>query len=455
MKTQKIHKKHFHNKTKKPKPALFGRQLKSNNHGWKEIEIRGSAKQRGFAHGYLLHEELTRLLFKFPFIVKHELDHSYKKYLKVCKKVILPIVQTHYQEFYQEIEGIVEGYQHATSSINLTVDILIAWNAIMSMYEYCHNKPQNKKNCSAFLATGSYTKNQEIVMGHTTHTELVSASLFNIIIYMIPDKGIPFVMQTAPGCIASGTDWFITKNHIIGCETTISEISYKPQFDDRHHPYFCRIRQAMQYGKTLDDYARIMTTNNSGDYASSWLFGDVRSNEIMICELGLNITNVQRTKDGVYYGMNSAMSNQLRSKETHDDEFYDIRSSSGSRNYRFQELLQKYHGKLDVGIAKKIVADHYSVSTNKNEPRTTSICVHSYNDPNIVEPFYPHGCTDGKVVDSDMAKKFMFEGRFGPCCGIPFYVKPYIKKNPKYKVFEPYLDDFPHQPWTKLQGFIR
>ena len=420
--------------------------------GWRVIHISGNPKERGFMHGFLLHEELSKILEKFPFIVTNELEFSYKKYLEICKRKIRPVVKNHYPEFYQEIVGIAEGARHA--GVDISIDVLIAWNALCSMYEYLHNHPSKRTKtgrCSAFIATGKATQDGNIVMGHTTHTGLVSGMFFHIIMYVTPEKGIPFCMQTAAGCIASGTDWFITKAGMVGCETTISGITYQPDFNHGNSPYFCRIRKAMQYGETLDDYAKIMTNNNAGDYASSWLFGDVNTNEIMICELGQKITNVQRSNNAIYYGMNSAISPELRAQETNDDEFFNPKTSSGARNQRFQELLYKtYYGKLNVKNAQIILSDHYNISTKKKQPGATTICVHTYDDASYYASNYPHGCTDGKVLDAKMAKNMEFLGIFGPCCGKGFQVKPFIEHHPKYKEWSEALEDYPVYPWTKL-----
>lgn len=422
--------------------------------GWKIIHVAGTPQERGFTHGFLLHQELARIQEKFPFIVNEELRYPYKKYLATCRRTITPLLKTDYPEFYQEIQAISEGAKQAGTDIQ--VDVLVAWNALMSMYEYLHPAPKRRERsgrCSAFIATGKATRNGEIVMGHTTHTDLVSGAFFHIIMYVRPHRGVPFCMQTAAGCIASGTDWFLTETGIVGCETTISDINYRPTFSPGHAPYFCRIRHAMQYGKSLDDYAAIMTHHNAGDYASSWLFGDVRSQEIMLCELGCKITHVQRTRDGIYYGMNSAISPELRAQETDDQEFFNPQTSSGGRNARLHELLYKNHyGKLNPEIAQTILSDHYNVATKKRKPGATTICVHTYDDATDYAENYPHGCTDGKVLDAASARRMTFWGRFGPCCGRGFHAPHFLEHHPRYKKWCDVLESYPVHPWTQLHA---
>jgi hypothetical protein len=447
------------NQTRKQSlPIINGKILQENHEGWKIIEIHGDPYERGFAHGYLLHQEITTVLKKLPFAVNHEIEVSYRKYLATCKRIISPIIKQKSPEIYQELCGISRGAQMAGQEIS--VHTLIAWNAFMSMYNYFHydvtslqsTKKRKSQRCSAFIATGKATKNGKIVMAHNSHSDLVSGSLFNIIMYLTPKQGFPFCMQTAPGYVASGTDWFLSESGMMGCETTIGDTNYQPNFKDGHLPYFCRIRQAMQYGKNLDEYAKIMTQHNAGDYAGSWLFGDTKTNEIMLCEIGLNIQNIQRTNDGIFYGMNSAMSFELRDKETNDQDFFDITTSSGARNYRLYELLYKtYYGKLTTENAKKILSDHYNVLSQKNDvSNSNSVCVHTYNDSE--SDYYPHGCQDGKVVDAEMAKRGEFVGRWGPSCGTPFDTKKFVQEHPEYKEWERVLVDFPKKEWVRIHS---
>jgi len=166
--------------------------------GWKIIHVAGTPQERGFTHGFLLHQELARIQEKFPFIVNEELRYPYKKYLATCRRTITPILKTEYPEFYQEIQAISEGAKQAGTDIHM--DVLVAWNALMSMYEYLHPTPKRRERsgrCSAFIATGKATRDGEIVMGHTTHTDLVSGAFFHIIMYVRPHRGVPFCMQTA------------------------------------------------------------------------------------------------------------------------------------------------------------------------------------------------------------------------------------------------------------------
>ena len=412
--------------------------------GWITLHIYGSAYERGFAHGFLLSDEFVRIQKTFPFLVEEQIGVSFKKYMKKSNDVIYPIVKKKFPEFFEEIRGISEGLAH--SGKDISIEYLIAWNSYVTLYS--DFKIDSLIKCSAFIATGNATENGEIVMGHNTHCDFATSQVFNVMIYLTPSAGTPFVMQTCAGYIASATDWFICANGMIGCETTITKINYKPKFGT---PYFCRIRQAMQYGNSLDEYTQIMLKENAGDYACSWLFGNVHTNEIMLFELGLTVHSVQRKKNGLFYGMNSAIDETLREKETFDVSHDDPSTSCGSRNIRLKQLLyEKYYGSINLNNAKLILSDHYDVGLGKKEMNSKGICKHNEMDEN--SKYFPFGSTDVKVVNSSMAREMKFLAKFGSGCNRPFFVDEFIKENPRYKKWKNVLVDMPTRRYIEIHN---
>ena len=458
-KTQKTQK--TYNPTKRktrkhiPKFKVNGIKKKQKN-GWIKIKIYGTSLERGFAHGFLLRKELQKIRYEIlPFLVKNSFPNiSYEKYEKDCRENITDNIREKFPEYYVELQGIESGANYLRESESeITIDFLIAWNSFLSMASY-YNKRSAVDHCSAFIAIGDATEKGDIIMAHTTHSDFVSAKTLNIVMEIIPENGNKIKMQTSPGLICSSSDWFICGNGIIGCETTIGGINYKPKFGV---PYFCRIREAMQYGNTLDDYVRIMTRDNAGDYAGSWLLGDTRNTtkEIMLLELGLHTKNIQRKTNGIFYGMNSVISPEIREKETTDISHWDMKETSGARNIRFHILLyEMYYGKINIYNAKSIISDHYDVSqTKESHGNTLTICKHTNLDhrkTKLRNAYYPFGCTDGKVINSEMAKKMSFVGRMGPACGTPFYARRFLEKHSEYKSWEKVLPDMLTEPWIKL-----
>lgn len=429
------------NKTTRKKRSQISGEIISNKEGWIVMHIHGNPYDMGYAHGQLLKSQLANIEKQLDFLLEHDMKIPKTDFMKASNKIITPVLRKQYPEFYDEIRGIADG-----SSLSLR--LIIAWNSYISLYS--HFRDGSKQRCSAFIATGDATEKGDIVMAHNTHSDFLTGWSSNVVLYVTPRDGFSFVMQTVPGYIASSTDWFICSSGIIGCETTISNINYKPKFGA---PFFCRIRTAMQYGSSLDDYDKMMSKQNAGDYACSWLFGDIYSNEIMLFELGLHEKNVERKKSGVFYGMNSAIGEKLRENETTDIDHTNITTSVGARNQRFADLLHhKYSGKINTENAKRIMSDHYDIYLKNDAKNGRSICNHTELNPEHCHrpPYSPYGCTDAKVVDTEMAKQMLFEGRFGSACGRIFDVKKYIQSNPIHKNWGEVLFNMPKHNWVVL-----
>jgi hypothetical protein len=245
------------------------------------------------------------------------------------------------------------------------------------------------------------------------------------------------------------TDFFITDAGLMGTETTIGGYS---RYDPNEEPEFLRIRRAMQYSDTLDQFVEIMKKKNNGGYANSWLLANIDNGEIMLFELGLKYYNVERKKDGYFVGFNAPEDPRIRNIECSDTGYTDIRTAMGARRVRLTELMEENHGRIDVEIGKKIMADHYDVYLQKENPSSRTVEGHYELDPfeywQAREPFRPAGAVDGKVTDSDLAKSLCFWARWGNSSGMPFDAEKFLGEHPQWNYLEGYLKDRPGQPWT-------
>jgi hypothetical protein len=418
----------------------------SVSHGWKIIHVKGTASERGFQHGSRLAEELKKLVDALPTLIMAEFGVSLDEYVDTCVRIAKPAFQR-CKEWADELSAISEGA--LSKGVLISEDLLLAWNLFLSMPAFFPKKVADRRTerCSAFIATGDATTNSQIVMAHNTHSDFILAPFSNIIMHVEPPKGKghAFVMQTGPGLLCSSMDWFLSKSGIIGCETTIAGFTEKPEFGI---PYFCRIRECMQYGDSLDDYKRIMMRENAGDYACGWLFGDTKTGEIMLLELGLHHFGCERTNNGVFYGSNGVHDYQLREAETKaEGGIHDLKSSVGARNARLSYLLrEEYYGRIDINVAKLIIGDHYDVYLGREKAGTRSICKHAERSENR-----PAGAIDAKVVDSMLAKKMRFLGIWGSACGKRvFRPKAFTRRVQRYKRIETFLPEFRREPWTRL-----
>jgi hypothetical protein len=460
--------------------------------GWTYLSVKGSPSERGYAHGYLVAKELKEIFKMLEFNFYEDYGMKRDVFSDVVGQIWGPIIQANYPELHEEIVAITKGANAGGCKISL--DELIMWNCFVSvdslliiLPKIIKDYPQlNEKygdlfneesgsaghgegggggvsalarsriggdHCSGFMAVGSYTKDGKIICGHNTFDNFMTGQYFKYILDIKPTKGARILMQTAPGNISSETDFYVTSNGFMATETTIGGFNQFALKD----PICCRIRTAMQYGKTLDEIKEHLVHNNSGDYANAWLIGDTNTNTIMRVELGLKYVNVEKKKDGYFIGFNGSYDPRIRNLECSNVGHFDIRRHQGARKVRLTQLMQQHKGKIDIKIAEEIMADHHDVYLNKINPSSRTCCSHYelddrafMSDPSRPKPFQPRGALDGKVCDTNLAKKMSFMARWGSACGMAFDTKEFIKRNIVWEEQEPYLLDRPSQPWTEF-----
>jgi hypothetical protein len=116
-------------------------------------------------------------------------------------------------------------------------------------------------------------------------------------------------------------------------------------------------------------------------------------------------------------------------------------------------------GKIDLELAKILIADHYDVYLKKSDnPCSRTVCSHydldgreymSQADRPL--PYQPRGAMDGFVVDSEMAKNMKICGRWGSSCGIPFDADNFFDEHRQWITQKPYISSRPTQPWTEFK----
>jgi hypothetical protein len=436
-----------------------------NLNGWTYISIKGSPKERGYAYGYLIADIFKNIQNMLEFLSWNTYGQHWSYFIEGGKTSLKETIMQEFPEIYEEMLGIAEGC--IAGNTDTSVDEILAWNNCFTLFdgwysgvsglggskEGGYRKTGAADKCSAFIANGDYTADGKIVVAHNSFTEFLDGQYNNVILDINPTEGHRILMQTSAGWTWSGTDFFVTKAGILGTETTIGGFNKY----ENNYTIACRIRKAMQYGNTLDDYTEILLRGNSGDYANSWLFGDTNTNEILRIELGLKYHNIERTMNGCFIGFNSTYDPRIRNLECSDSGFHDIRRHQGARRVRLDDLMTKYKGKLNVQIAQEIIADHYDVYLNKENKCSRTVCGHYeldareyMSDPSRPKPFQPRGAVDGCVADSTMIQNMSFMGRWGSSCGTPFIVEEFCNKNRQWAYLKPYLHDRPTQPWTEF-----
>jgi hypothetical protein len=370
--------------------------------------------------------------------------------------MITPKVDT---ENLVEIDGIVEGLNAAGYSISR--DEMVAYNAFSDLLWYwwpavketvgasSPNPP--KQSCSAFIATGSMTTDGNIVLGHNTWFDYTMAD-YNLILDIQPAKGHRILMQTLPGWIHSGTDFFITDAGIVGTETTIADFK---GFDENGIPEFARFRRATQDASSIDEWSAIMKRGNNGGLANSWLLGDVKTGEIARLELGLKNVGFERKKDGFFTGSNIVQDPKILRFETSTNEL-EIKTSAVARRERWKQLMKENVGRINTESAKAFLGDHYDVYLQKDFPDSRTLCGHAENElqagPGWPSTQLPAGAFDAKIVDTTMAKRMSFMARWGSACGTPFDAVKFLEQHTQFDWMAGILKSRPSQPWTEFRA---
>jgi hypothetical protein len=192
-----------------------------------------------------------------------------------------------------------------------------------------------------------------MVIGHVTWWSLTLAEQTNVMLDIKPASGHRMLIQSYPGGIESGTDWYQNDAGIVLTETTIDQTPFNPQGT----PVAFRARMAIQYSNNIDDVVRYLGTRNNGLYTNEWIMGDAKTDEIAIYDLGTNHTRLWRSSrnewfggtPGFYWGDNNAKDLSVRLEDypdpKGDPDF--IPYTPYPRDLAWQELYRKYRGQID------------------------------------------------------------------------------------------------------------
>lgn len=435
----------------------LAKSSRADKNGWIYVHLEGPPADIGYQHGYLLAQEIDTAIQVVKYSFLHGSTRDWAFYRNAAKDFLWDKLDREYKD---EINGMVAGLKAknvAYDSLDIT-----AYNACFELAWYYEPALQNAikpgsadnkapGNCSAFIATGSYTKDGRIVMGHNAWFDYMIGQDWNVVFDIVPEKGNHILMDCRPGFLHSGSDFVVTDNGMLITETTITGFK---GFGTAGIPEFQRARKAAQYSNDIDDVIKILTTGNNGGYANSWLIGDTKTNEVARLDLGLKHWNVLRSKDTVFVGSNFASDPELLAEETTFDA-KDPNSSPTARKKRLEQLtLIDLKGKLDAETGKQILADHFDASQN-NKPANNRcvVCGHSDEDPTYskewsMPAFFPEGAVQGKVTTASLAANMEFWARMGHPCGQDFIGSTFYAAHPEFDWMRKYLGDIKAYPWT-------
>jgi Phospholipase B len=390
----------------------FGPAYRYPAAGWIYLHIEGQPYERGYQHGHLMAREIPEYLARCAAVLGSK-DH-WDDYRTTANALFLRGFD---REILEEMRGIAEGASDAGARwLGRRIDLLdiVVANTTVEMGELAsavsttptgleglrfaappYAGPKRDSvldHCSAFAATGPATRDGKMVIGHVTWWPLTLAEQTNVLLDIKPASGHRMLIQSYPGGIESGTDWYQNDAGIVLTETTIDQTPFNPEGT----PVAFRARMAIQYSNSIDDVVRYLGTRNNGLYTNEWIIGDAKTNEIAIYDLGTHHTRLWRSSKnqwfgdtpGFYWGDNNAKDLSVRLEDYPDPKGEPdyIPYVPEPRDLAWQELYRKYRGRIDeqFGFLAFRTAPLVAVST-----------------------------MDAKIVTSDMASHLMVWAEIG------------------------------------------
>ena len=424
--------------------------------GWLQVRLEGPPADIGFQHGYLLADEIEDNHRAIQLYLTHD-SKSWGFFREAAEKAFWPRIE---QEYREELDGIVAGLKAKGKALDRwDVVAMNGWLELSPYYTNWYDRTHKSgparqptaDRCSAFVATGSYTRDGKVVIAHNNWTDYGTGVRWNIIFDILPAAGHRILMDGMAGLIHSGDDFGINSAGLLITETTISQFE---GFDPNGIPEFVRARKAMQYAASIDDFARIMKEGNNGGYANDWLVADRKTNEIASLELGLKNANLWRTRDGYFVGSNYPIDAKLAKEET-TFPVDDASVSANARHIRWEQLMREHKGRIDVTLAQAFLADHHDTHQKKEEPNERTLCGHVDLSPRGLKPWQqaygPAGAAQNKASDATLAAGMSFWAAMGHACGLGFKAAGFLAQHPEHSWQKPALRDLPSQPWTRFE----
>ena len=351
----------------------FGPAYRYPAAGWIYLHIEGQPFERGYQHGHLMAREIPEYLERCASMLGSK-EH-WDDYRKLANSLFLRGFD---QELLEEMRGIAEGASDAGARwqerrvdlvdvlvANTTIEIAVLDRALsttrtgleglsLEVPAYANGKHDSvMDHCSAFAATGPATRDGKMVIGHVTWWPLTLAEQTNVMLDIKPASGHHMLIQSYPGGIESGTDWYQNDAGLVLTETTIDQTP----FNIEGTSVAFRARTAIQYGSNIDEVVQRLGTRNNGLYTNEWIIGDAKTNEIAIYDLGTNHTRLWRSSKnewfgdapGFYWGDNNAKDLMVRLEDYADPQGDDdyIPYVPGPRDLAWQDLYRKYRGQID------------------------------------------------------------------------------------------------------------
>jgi len=415
--------------------------------GWIVLHVEGEPYERGYQHGWLLAPEIASYVRCFAAMQGAK---SPTEAWKVTRTLVNALFLRRFdKEYLEEMKGIADGAVAAGAKFDdrpldlIDIVALNCWAEVETLESALEatptglegirfpkqqprkDPPAKPMHCSAFAATGPATKDGKIVFGHVTMFNLYPSLHFNVWLDVKPAKGHRILMQSYPGGIQSGMDYYQNDAGLLLLETTIDQT----RFNQAGMTVANRTRKAMQYANSIDAAVEVLLKDNNGLYTNEWMLGDTKTNEIAMLELGTTKHKLWRSSkgewfggtEGFYWGCNNTKDLQVRLDT--------VASTAGrpanvvwkpaDRDRRWLDLYARYKGKIDADFGKVAFT---------TPPLCSAVTI------------------DAKYTTTDLAKQLKSWALWGPPRGKSW--QPTDEEKTNYPEIRPLASN----PWTVLHG---
>lgn len=411
--------------------------------GWIVLHIEGEPYERGYQHGWLLAPEIAGYVKCFASLQNSKAPTDGWKTVRTLVNALF--VRRFDDEYLKEMKGIADGASAAGAKFDerpvdlIDIVAINCWAEIETLdaaleatptglegIRFPRHKPQampppKPMHCSAFAATGPATADGKIVFGHVTMFDLYPSLFYNVWLDLKPAKGHRILMQSYPGGIQSGMDYYMNDAGLLVLETTIAQT----RFDIKGMALTSRIRKALQYADSIDKAVEFLQKDNNGLYTNEWLLADVKTNEIAMLELGTTKSKLYRSSkgewfggtEGFYWGCNNAKDLEVRldTIASTKDKPANIVWRPSDRDKRWLNLYAQHKGKIDAEFGKTAFT---------TTPLCSSITL------------------DAKYTTTDLAKQLKSWVLFGPPLGKSW--QPTDDEKQRYPDIRPLVSN----PWA-------
>jgi hypothetical protein len=166
---------------------MKGAYRKPDENGWTMVHLEGTPAEIGFQNGFLMANEIAELKNVEALELTHDNKKSWAFFREAGKRVLWPHIESEYRE---ELQGIAAGV--AAKGVKLDVWDIVALNASLEWSYFVQETAHKKKpavtgdHCSAFVATGSYTKDGKVIIAHNNWTGYLDGERWTIVYDIVP-----------------------------------------------------------------------------------------------------------------------------------------------------------------------------------------------------------------------------------------------------------------------------